>query len=309
MGLSSAYCIALAKVFVVAGTTASGKSAYAYRLAQEKNGVIVNGDSLQVYRGLEILTAQPSVEEQKEVPHRLYGFLDPSEACSAGKWLSFALTEIENIQKEGRLPIVVGGTGLYLKALIEGITSLPSVNPSLRKELQDQGRSQESLYAELQNVDSALAARINSQDHQRTLRGLEVFYGTGKPLSFWQSQKPSRLPYEFEKILFMPSKEELQVRIATRLNEMLTKGVLEEVARALASSLSSTAMKAIGLREFESFLQGHCSLEDAKNLILLHTRQYAKRQKTWFRHQFEADKVVADFTGELEKDIQQLDGA
>jgi len=273
-------------VVIVAGPTASGKSALAKKLAQEKNGVILNGDSLQVYSGLEILTAQPTVEDQKALPHLLYGFLDPETTWSAGKWISLVLPEIEKILKEGRTPIVVGGTGLYLKALSEGMSPLPSIDPSVRKGLQTQGRSQESLYDELHAIDPELAARIDSNDQQRTLRGLEIFHGTGKPLSYWQSQKPTPPSYEFEKILLMPPKEELEVRIIARLEDMLAKGVLEEVSHFLALSASVTAMKAIGLREFGTYLKGECSLDEAKELILIHTRQYAKRQRTWFRHQF-----------------------
>jgi len=273
------------KVYIIAGPTASGKSTLAKKLAQEKNGVILNGDSLQVYRGLEILTAQPSLEDQKEVPHRLYGFLDPQATWSAGKWISLVLPEIEGILKEGRAPIVVGGTGLYLKTLSMGISPLPPVDPDVRKSLQAQTRSQDSFYDELQTIDPELAARIDPHDRQRTLRGLEVFHGTGKPLSFWQSQKPAPSPYEFEKILLMLSKEDLELRIIARLENMLERGVLQEASRFLARSPSVTAMKAIGLREFGSYLNGECSLDEAKELILVHTRQYAKRQRTWFRHQ------------------------
>jgi tRNA dimethylallyltransferase len=292
VGPSSAFCIALAKVLIVAGPTASGKSAFAKRLAQGKNGVILNGDSLQVYHGLEILTDQPSPEDQKEFPHRLYGFLDPHQTWSAGKWISLLLPEVEAILKEGRTPIVVGGTGLYLKALSEGISPLPPVDPDVRKELQAQGQTQDSLYDELQTIDPELAARIDRHDRQRTLRGLEVFHGTGKPLSFWQSQKPIQPPYEFEKILLMPQKEELERRMRTRLENMLEKGVLKEVSHVLSSSPSTTALKAIGLREFGSYLDGRCSLDEAKELILIHTRQYAKRQRTWFRHQFKTGQVL-----------------
>jgi tRNA dimethylallyltransferase len=286
------YCIALTKVIIVAGPTASGKSAFAKRLAQDKKGVILNGDSLQIYQGLEILTAQPSLEDQRELPHRLYGFLEPQETCSAGRWLSYSLPEIQKAHAENRVPIVVGGTGLYLKALIEGVSAIPPINPALRKKLQDQEGSQEDLYRELQAVDSVLALRINPQDRQRALRGLEVFYGTGKPLSVWQCQKPPLSPYQFEKILLMPSKEELQVCIAHRLEEMLRKGLLEEITAILARSPSSNVMKAIGLREFGAFLKGHHSFEEAKELTLIHTRQYAKRQMTWFRHQFKADQII-----------------
>lgn len=283
---SSGFYIALARVFIIAGSTASGKSALAKKLAQDKNGVILNGDSLQVYTGLEILTAQPSVDDQRETLHCLYGFLDPRKIYSVGLWLSHLLPEIEKALEDNRLPIVVGGTGLYLKALTEGISSLPPMNPNVRQSLQEQERSQEDLYKDLLAVDLKLAQRLNPQDKQRTLRGLEVFYGTGIPLSIWQSQKPKLLPYKFEKILLNPSKEDLQIRITNRLEDMLARGVLEEIAAALTLPPSPTAMKAIGFREFGAFIAGKISFEDAKELTLIHTRQYAKRQMTWFRHQF-----------------------
>jgi tRNA dimethylallyltransferase len=286
---SSAFCIALAKVLIIAGPTASGKSAFANKIAFEKKGVILNGDSLQVYKGLEILTAQPSLQEQHLLPHRLYGFLEPHEMCSAGKWLSLVLAEIENIHTKGDLPIVVGGTGLYLKALIEGLVQIPPIDSSVKATFQG---SQEKLYAELKTVDIDLAERTNPLDRQRTIRGLEVFYGTGKPLSFWQVQKPPPPPYEFEKILLMPPKEDLEERMTARLEKMLAQGVIEEVSRLLNLSPCSNALKAIGLREFRTYIHGHCSLEEAKALTLLRSRQYAKRQRTWFRHQFLADTLV-----------------
>lgn len=283
----------MAKVLIVAGPTASGKSSFAFQLAQEKNGVILNGDSLQVYHGLEILTAQPSLKDQQEIPHRLYGFLDPKTTCSVGKWRDLVLSEIKKIHENEKLPIVVGGTGLYLKALMEGMSIIPPINPEIRKKLEEKGRSQESLYAELQKVDPDLATRINPHDKQRTLRGLEVFYETGRPLSFWQSQKSENLSYEFEKILLMPSREEEEERIVKRLEEMLEYGALEEIRAFLSQSPSFTAMKAIGLREFGAFLNGECTLEQAKEITFFHTRQYAKRQRTWFRHQFQADQVIS----------------
>lgn len=274
----------------MAGPTASGKSAFALKLAHEKNGVILNGDSLQVYHGLEILTAQPSQKDQQEIPHCLYGFLSPEELFSVGKWLSLILPAIQKAQEEERLPIVVGGTGLYLKALTEGISPLPPLDGDIRKELQERKCSQDILYEELQTVDPVLAFHLNPHDRQRTLRGLEVFYGTGKPLSFWQTQKPTPPPYAFEKILLMPPKEVLEDRIISRLEKMIKQGVLEKVSRVLAPS--ATVKKAIGLREFKAFLKGELSLEEAKALTLIHTRQYAKRQRTWFHHQFKADWVI-----------------
>lgn len=283
MVLSSVFCIALVKILLVAGLTASGKSAFALKLAQERNGAILNADSLQIYRGLEILTAHPSPEDQKKIPHHLYGFLELKETFSVGKWLEYALAEIQKIHEEGRLPIVVGGTGLYFKVLMRGISAIPSVDPAIRKNIEE---PQEILYLELQRIDPLLAARISSVDRQRTLRGLEVFYGTGKTLSFWQSQKPVAPPFDFEKFSLLPSREDLYKRIETRIEMMIEQGVLEEVRSALALNPSSNAIKAIGLREFGAYLEGKNTLEEAKQLVILHTRQYAKRQRTWFRYQF-----------------------
>lgn len=282
MALSLVFCIALDKVILIGGPTGSGKSSYAYKLAQSHNGIILNADSLQVYRGLEILTAQPSLEDQRAIPHRLYGVLDPSESCSAGRWLSLVIPEIQKALEKKQLPIVVGGTGLYLKTLLEGISAIPSTAPDIREELQ----KRENLYADLKSVDPELASRLNPHDHQRIIRGLEVFYGTGKPLSLWQSQKPTPPPYDFEKILFMPPKEELETYLGERLEKMLERGVVDEVSALINHPISINAEKAIGFKEFRQFLEGHCSLEEAKALTLLHTRQYAKRQRTWFRHQF-----------------------
>lgn len=276
------------KVYVIGGPTGSGKSALAYTMAQEHQGVILNGDSLQVYRGLEILTDQPSPTMQQDIPHRLYGFLEPTQLSSVGAWLSRMTEEIETSFQEGFTPIVVGGTGFYLKTLLEGISSIPPFDPEIRKELQDRQVPQEALYEELKAVDAVLAARLHPHDSQRILRGLEVYYGTGKPLSYWQTQKPKPLSYHFETLLLMPSKDALQVKIRDRLEAMLINGVLEEVSSVLALSPSVTAMKAIGLREFGAYLEGKCSLEDAKELTFIHSCQYAKRQRTWFGHQFKA---------------------
>lgn len=287
---SSASSTALAKVVVIGGPTASGKSTLACKLAQEKEGVVLNGDSLQVYAGLETLTDQPSYEIQRKIPHDLYGFLDPTQPYSAGMWFADVRKAIDNAHQKDLLPIIVGGTGLYLKTLIEGITPIPSIDPHVRAQLTARECTQDVLYHELQAVDGALAARIHPHDHQRTLRGLEVFYGTGKPLTEWQMEKPQPLPYTFEKILVMPSTDNLREKIALRIESMLTKGVLEEIAAFLALSPSPTAMKAIGLREFGAFLQGSCSLEEAKKLTFIHTCQYAKRQRTWFRYQFDRVK-------------------
>ena len=273
----------MGKVLLIGGPTASGKSALAFKKAKNTNGVIINGDSLQLYKGFEILTAQPTPEEQSEVPHQLYGFLDPSQIFSVGKWLPLVTQEIERALREEKLPIVVGGTGLYLKTLMDGMSPIPSIPPEVRKNIKD---NQPQNFEDLKKVDPSLAARISPQDRQRTIRGLEVFYGTGKPLSFWQTLPLSPPPYTFETVIFMPSKDELEKRMASRLKAMVDHGVIEEVAHLMTLPLCLNAKKAIGFREFEAYITGDFSLEEALELTLIHTRQYAKRQLTWFRHQF-----------------------
>jgi len=281
--LLSEYCIALGKVFIISGPTASGKSDFALKRALEKNGVIINADSLQVYKSLEILTAQPAPQACLEIPHRLYGFLDPSQHFSVGKWLSLAHQEIENALENNKLPFIVGGTGLYLKTLMEGLSPIPPISPDIRKMIKD---DQTQNYEELKKVDPVLASRISPQDCQRTQRALEVFHGTEKPLSFWQQQKPCPPPYNFHVHILIPPKDELEKRMTSRLESMVKCGLVEEIKDLLTRPLSTNAKKAIGFYEFAGYVNGTCTFEEAFKLTLLHTRQYAKRQMTWFRHQF-----------------------
>lgn len=274
------------------GPTASGKSAYARSLAQAHNGLIINADSLQIYQGLEILTAQPSFQDQQGLPHHLYGFFNPEDLSSMGNWVSLALESIQFAHRQGHTPIVVGGTGLYLKVLIEGLPSLPPIPATVRQSLIEQDT--DSLYETLRKVDPDLAARIAPQDRQRITRGLEVFYGTGLPLTKWQAQKPVPPPYHFETHLLAPPLDLLHQHMEKRLESMLEQGVLEEVQRALSRPLSITSSKAIGLRELGASLRGDIPFEQAKSMLLLQTRQYAKRQNTWFRHQLKHDYVIED---------------
>lgn len=281
--LSSVLFIALDKIIVIAGATATGKSQLAHQIAYEKGGVILNADSLQVYSSLEILTDQPSLEDQKAIPHRLYGFVEPAQTFDVGSWLNLVTLEIKSAQQNNLIPIVVGGTGFYLKSLMEGISYCPPIDPSIRKDLESR---EDSLYSDLQTKDPSLASKLQPNDHQRILRALEVYYGTGKPLSYWQSQKPDPSPYEFEKILVSRSTEETNQRIESRIEAMFQRDVIEEARQALQQNPSETALKAIGLRELQGYFQNQYSLEEAKELMIVHTRQYAKRQRTWFRHQF-----------------------
>ncbi|MGE3623905.1 MAG: tRNA (adenosine(37)-N6)-dimethylallyltransferase MiaA [Bdellovibrionales bacterium] len=277
-----------AKIILIAGPTASGKSALALDMARRTNGVIINADAMQVYAGLPILTAQPEPDAQQEVPHELYGVLDPSERSSAGKWLALASAAIANGQKENRVPVLVGGTGLYFRTLLGGLADIPAIPETVRQETQ-------ALYArlgeadfrnELKKHDPASAARIERNDRQRLIRAYEVSAHTQKPLSEWQ--KATHAPvYDPEIHLVMPRREELYAACDRRLLGMIERGAVEEVRAFLKRRIDPElpAMKTLGLREIVAHLAGELSLGDAIAKAQQATRNYAKRQMTWFRNQ------------------------
>src|SRR5690625_1029391 len=235
---------------VVAGPTASGKSALALRLAEELRGAVVNADSLQVYRELRILTARPSDRDMARVPHRLYGILSAQEQCTAGRWRELALREMNDLKEEGRLPIVTGGTGLYLKALEEGLYQIPPVPAAVRKEaeaLLASGR-RERLRNELAEGDPDTYARLHPNDSQRLLRAWEVLRATGRALSDWQKEPAAApAPWRFAWIVLLPPREELYASIDRRFEAMVEAGALDEVKALHDLQLlqSSTAAKAV----------------------------------------------------------------
>jgi len=275
---------------VLAGPTASGKSALALELARRCDGVIVNADSMQVYRELRIVTARPSPEEEARAPHRLYGILPAAGPCSAARWLGLARAEIAAARAAGKLPIVVGGTGLYLRVLQQGIADIPDVPPGIRDglalRLAEEGLP--ALHARLAAVDPASAARIRPTDRQRVLRALEVWDATGRPLSTWQAEGAagaSVAPIAW--IWLDPPRADMHARAATRFRAMIAAGALEEVRafRALGLDPALPAMKALGVPELIRHLAGDMPLEAAIEQAVAATRQYIKRQTTWFRHQ------------------------
>lgn len=292
---------------VVAGPTASGKSALALHLAEKLGGTIINADSLQIYRELEIITARPSEREMARVPHRLYGVLSARENCSVGRWREMALHEMERAGSEGRLPILVGGTGLYLKALEEGLYQIPSVPPEVRAEaerLVGSGR-RELLRRDLETGDPESHARLHPNDTQRLMRAWEVLKATGRPLSYWQNHASlSPAPWRFAWILILPSPEQLAVSIDRRFEAMVKEGALEEVRRLLDLELphSSTAAKAVGVPELAAYVQGTSELEQAVEAAQLATRRYAKRQLTWLRGQVLGSKETLIELGEQYSD-------
>lgn len=297
-------------VLVVAGPTASGKSALALAVAEAFDGVVINGDSMQVYRELRILTARPSPEEEMRVPHRLYGVLSVAERCSAGHWRELALAEIAAAHAAGRLPVVCGGTGLYLKALVEGLPAMPEIPAAIRRRLAARLRSAgaAALHAELLTRDPAIAARIEPTDSHRISRALEVLEATGRSLADWQAgpAAPPARDLRFATILLAPPRAALYAACDRRFEAMIEAGVVDEVRQLIAMGLepSLPAMKALGIRELSDFLQESCDLARAAAAAQQATRRYAKRQMTWFRHQIVADLVVsAQFSESLLPEI------
>jgi tRNA dimethylallyltransferase len=279
--------VSMKKVHIITGPTACGKSARALAVARAGNGVVINADAMQCYAPLPILSAQPTTAERAEIPHRLYGCLQPDEKLNAARWAELARGEIETALVMGQLPILCGGTGLYLQALTQGMAIIPDIDPSVRQNLQArvQHEGLEKLYAELQGADVVLAARLKPNDTQRILRGLEVFIGTGKKLSDWQNSKHAApAPYDFQWEIILPEREALYDKINARTHAMIAAGVLDEVA-AVDISDSSTAWKTHGYREFRAHLRGEISLDEATRQTQQVTRNYAKRQFTWWRGQ------------------------
>jgi tRNA dimethylallyltransferase len=282
-------------VAVLYGPTASGKSDLAVALAERLNGVVINADSLQLYAELRILTARPDEDALARAPHRLFGVLPAAEASSAAWWRDAALTEIGAAHAGGRYPILVGGTGLYLKTLMEGLSPVPTANVEARAKAT-------ALYAEiggdafrtvLAARDPVIAARLEPGDRQRLIRAWEVVEATGTPLSEWQAlPKDPGHELEFRLIGLMPPRDALYARIDSRFAAMLERGALEEAARfdALGLSLALPANKALGLPELRRHLRGEIDLAEAAKLARQASRNYAKRQVTWFRHQLPYDK-------------------
>jgi len=279
------------KAVVIAGPTASGKSALALQLAQTHDAVIINADSMQVYRDLRIITARPTPEEEAQVPHRLYGHVDAAVNFSAGHWVADAAVALAQARAQNRLPIFVGGSGLYFKALISGLSAVPpipaKVRDSVRARLELDGV--EALHAELARRDQATAERLRPRDRTRIARALEVIESTGRSLTDWHRDGlPPLLPQgQFSALFLAPDRDQLYARIDARFDAMLAAGAPEEVAALAARHLDPLlpAMKAHGVPVLIRHLKGEITLEEAATIARADTRHYAKRQFTWFRHQ------------------------
>jgi len=276
---------------VIAGSTASGKSALALALAQQIGGVIVNADSAQIYRDLRILSAAPNLAEHALAEHRLYGVQDGALPCSAAEWAAMAGAEIAKLHATGRTPILVGGTGLYLRTLLDGIAPVPGIDPEVRARIRESDTVDN--YLQLKTFDPTRAERLNRGDTARINRALEVILSTGRTLGEWQAQKEGGIAdsVELRPLILLPPRKWLYTRCDERFARMIDEGAVAEVEALLARKLNPNlpAMRAIGVRELSAYLLGNASLDEAIAAGQQATRRYAKRQYTWFAHQPPAD--------------------
>ncbi len=268
---------------VIAGPTASGKSGLALALAKAIGGTIVNADSMQVYRDLRVLTARPDPTEEARAPHRLFGYIDGAEACSAARWAA----DTKALLAETERPILVGGTGLYLRTLFDGIAPVPPIDPAIRAEVRALPVAE--AHRRLADADPPAAARLNAADTTRVARALEVVRSTGRPLAEWQADKVGGIggDHVVTGVVLTPDRAALNERIERRCETMLSDGALDEVAALVARDLDPAlpVMRAIGVATLADHLAGRITLDDARARLALETRRYAKRQDTWFRHQ------------------------
>lgn len=276
------------EVLILVGPTASGKSAVAYELAQRVPAEIISADSMQVYRGVPILTQQPPLSWQERVPHHLIGLLDLSAPWSAASFRTEALRLIHEIRARARLPIIVGGTGLYIRALLDGLCEAPAANPRIRQRLVAEMAAQGSLPAHhrLAAVDPVAASKIHPHDARRIIRALEVYETTGEPLSRrWQEQPRAVLPFTYALVGLDCPRPLLYARINARVEQMFAQGVIEEVRALDSIQMSHTAQQMLGL----AVIREHVTLQrpprESQTLLQQQTRQYARRQLIWFRRE------------------------
>ena len=291
------------RIWLIAGPTASGKSALALRLADALGGEIVNADSMQLYADLRLLTARPSPADEASAPHHLFGIADGADGWSVGRWLRAASVVLSEIAARGRPAIVVGGTGLYFKALTVGLAEIPQVPAAVRDQAQDDyaAMGEMDFRGRLGAVDPAAAARIAPGDRQRLVRAWEVFAATETPLSDWQANGQPAIAFgDWRALALEPPREALYARCDTRLGAMVEAGALEEVAKLAARKLDPALpiQKAVGVREFSAYLAGELALPAALAAAQQQTRNYAKRQATWMRGQMTGWPRITDADAE-----------
>jgi tRNA dimethylallyltransferase len=304
----------MSAIILIAGPTASGKSALALKLAEKLGGTIINADSMQVYNDLRIITARPSPEEESRVPHRLYGHVEASENYSVGRWFAEATKALSEAREQGRPALLVGGTGLYFSTLTRGIAAVPPIPEELRRDVRARltAEGTAALHAELAARDPATAARLKPGDRSRVTRALEVVLATGRSLTAWHDDntRPSVDIQRAAKVFLMPERDELRSRIDARFDAMMAAGALAEVRALAARQLDPNlpAMKAHGVPWLIRHLNREIPLDEAIAQAKRDTQRYTKRQATWFRNQLPQFEWVAphDAAANVEKQLQSL---
>lgn len=293
------------KVIVIAGPTASGKSALAIDVARILNSAVLNCDSMQIYKNIPIISAAPSYEDKKLIEHKLYEIYECSKRGNVVEWLNLCVAEIQKLWADNKIPVVVGGTGMYIDALINGITPIPEIPTDIRTEIQQRLEccGLEFLYNFVRQNDATIAQKLNPNDKTRIVRAAEILLYTGKKVSEWyEIPLIKKLPEaEFLVIKILPDINVIEQRCRDRLDKMVELGALKEIEYLAQQKISESlpAMKALGVPELMRFIKGECSLEEALSEAKLHTRQYAKRQRTWLKNKLPADIVFNNvYTGQ-----------
>jgi len=276
------------KIIIISGPTASGKSNFAVKIAKKIEGEIINADSMQVYKRLKVLTARPNKIEQKNIKHHLYGFVDLNEKFSTGQWLEFVIKKIKNIQKKKKIAILVGGTGLYFQSLINGLVKIPEIPLKFRNKvrLMSKKEGQQKFYKKLLKLDPKIKDKFDPNDTQRSIRAYEIKSYTGISMYDWLTKTKSEFKdSDFLKLHIETKREKLIERINLRTSSMISSGAINEVKKFLKLKIrkDQSVNKVIGIAELTQYLNNEITLDEAKELILIKTRQYAKRQATWAR--------------------------
>lgn len=295
MGLFEEFALSGPDAVLIAGPTASGKSALALKLAREHGGAVINADAMQVYRELRVLSARPDAAEEAVAPHYLYGFVSAFEPFSVGRWLDAARAALEDVRAQGLVPIVCGGTGLYFAALLNGLAPIPEIHASIRVEARQKlaELGNERFHAALAARDPVMGERLNPGDSQRLVRAWEVIEATGQSLAEWQMLKGEPvLTGDLARYVLKPNREWLIARIAKRFRSMMAEGALDEVRALRGLGADLPAARALGVPSLLAHLDGRLTLEQAVEEAIVQTRQYAKRQMTWFRHQMPDWRVL-----------------
>ena len=305
------------KIILISGPTASGKSNFAIKIAKKVDGEIINADSMQVYKQLKILTARPNKEEQKKIKHHMYGFVDLNKKFSTGQWLNTAIKKIKEIKKRKKIPILVGGTGLYFQSLIEGLVKIPEIPIKFRNKIRmiQKKDGQKKFYNKLLKIDPMVKDKFDPNDTQRTIRAFEIKSFTKISMYEWINKTKSEFKdEEFLKLYVDFKREDLIKRISSRTIKMIEEGAIKEVKRFIKLKIKKelSVNRVIGIDELTQSLDKKINLDQAKELISIKTRQYAKRQATWARSRMTSwEKInptkIADYIKKLKKSSLKLD--